>query len=151
MQTRQYDDFYMIKTGQEAAIHLLGSIDIAMPDVIPNGTAPAAPTNGATASTVDGDLNKDKKNFSGTHSTGFRFVLPRCDKLWPSDNLSPFVHRDILLKAELLRASYSHSSNAQLDTPYHTLATGCVPASTACMHVPSYSSSFQSYTSSKRV
>lgn len=33
-------------------------------------------TNGATAPTVDGDVSKDKKNFSGIHSTGFRFVLP---------------------------------------------------------------------------
>lgn len=43
-------------------------------DVIPNGTAPAAHTNGAATSTVDGEVDKDKKNFSGIHSTGFRFV-----------------------------------------------------------------------------
>lgn len=43
-------------------------------DVIPNGAVPATSTNGATASTVDGEGDKDKKNFSGIHSTGFRFV-----------------------------------------------------------------------------
>lgn len=40
-------------------------------DVVPNGTA--APTNGVAASAVaDGEVDKDKKNFSGIHSTGFR-------------------------------------------------------------------------------
>jgi ATP-dependent RNA helicase UAP56/SUB2 len=39
-------------------------------DVVPNGSSAAA-TNGATA----GDDEKDKKNFSGIHSTGFRCVL----------------------------------------------------------------------------
>lgn len=44
-------------------------------DVVPNGTA--VPTNGVAApATVDGEVEKDKKNFSGIHSTGFRFVLP---------------------------------------------------------------------------
>ena len=39
-------------------------------DVIGNGSAIAG-TNGAVASTFDGD-DKEKKNFSGIHSTGFR-------------------------------------------------------------------------------
>ena len=44
-------------------------------DVVPNGAA--APTNGVAASAaVDGEAEKDKKNFSGIHSTGFRSVLP---------------------------------------------------------------------------
>ncbi|KAG1777650.1 P-loop containing nucleoside triphosphate hydrolase protein, partial [Suillus placidus] len=42
-------------------------------DVIPNGAVPATSTNGAAASAVDGEGDKDKKNFSGIHSTGFRF------------------------------------------------------------------------------
>lgn len=40
-------------------------------DVVPNGAA--VPTNGAAApAAVDGEVEKDKKNFSGIHSTGFR-------------------------------------------------------------------------------
>lgn len=40
-------------------------------DVIPNGAA--VPTNGVPASAAaDGEVEKDKKNFSGIHSTGFR-------------------------------------------------------------------------------
>lgn len=43
-------------------------------DVVPNGAA--APSNGVTASAAaDGEVEKDKKNFSGIHSTGFRSVL----------------------------------------------------------------------------
>jgi hypothetical protein len=69
-------------------------------DVIPNGTAPAAPTNGAAASAADGEVDKDKKNYSGIHSTGFRFVLPpRCYKLWSSDNLSPFFSQGLLVES----------------------------------------------------
>lgn len=39
-------------------------------DVIPNGAAAAAVNGAVTA--VDGEVDKDKKNFSGIHSTGFR-------------------------------------------------------------------------------
>lgn len=40
-------------------------------DVVTNGAA--VTTNGAAASAaVDGEVDKDKKNFSGIHSTGFR-------------------------------------------------------------------------------
>ncbi|KAG1769644.1 P-loop containing nucleoside triphosphate hydrolase protein [Suillus occidentalis] len=78
-------------------------------DIIPNGTAPAAPTNGATASTVDGEVDKDKKNFSGIHSTGFR---------------------DFLLKAELLRAisdlGFEHPSEVQQE---------CIPQAVLGMDV----------------
>jgi ATP-dependent RNA helicase UAP56/SUB2 len=42
-------------------------------DFVPNGTA-ASTSNGATGA-VDGEGVKDKKNFSGIHSTGFRCVL----------------------------------------------------------------------------
>lgn len=42
-------------------------------DVIPNG-ATASTTNGAAAAAADGEGDKDKKNFSGIHSTGFRYV-----------------------------------------------------------------------------
>ncbi len=40
-------------------------------DIVPNGSAAAAATNGAATggAGADGD---DKKNFSGIHSTGFR-------------------------------------------------------------------------------
>ena len=41
-------------------------------DVITNG-ATAAASNGAAVAAADGD-EKEKKNFSGVHSTGFRFV-----------------------------------------------------------------------------
>ncbi|KIK47876.1 hypothetical protein CY34DRAFT_146598 [Suillus luteus UH-Slu-Lm8-n1] len=78
-------------------------------DVIPNGTAPAAHTNGAATSTVDGEVDKDKKNFSGIHSTGFR---------------------DFLLKAELLRAisdlGFEHPSEVQQE---------CIPQAVLGMDV----------------
>lgn len=46
-------------------------------DVVTNGGAAPSATNGAvsTAAAVDGEGEKDKKNFSGIHSTGFRYVL----------------------------------------------------------------------------
>ncbi|KAI6138704.1 hypothetical protein BKA82DRAFT_3989754, partial [Pisolithus tinctorius] len=64
-------------------------------DVVPNG---AAATNGAGVSaTADVDAEKEKKNFSGIHSTGFR---------------------DFLLKPELLRAisdlGFEHPSEGML-------------------------------------
>ncbi|KAF9243775.1 P-loop containing nucleoside triphosphate hydrolase protein [Melanogaster broomeanus] len=77
-------------------------------DVVPNGGA--APTNGAVASaTADGDVEKDKKNFSGIHSTGFR---------------------DFLLKPELLRAisdlGFEHPSEVQQE---------CIPQAVLGMDV----------------
>jgi hypothetical protein len=61
-------------------------------DVIPNGAVPATSTNGATASAADGEGDKDKKNFSGIHSTGFRFVSSLCcRKLCSSCKSSPFL------------------------------------------------------------
>ena len=47
-------------------------------DVVTNGAPAAAASNGAAAtaaSGADGDGEKDKKNFSGIHSTGFRYVI----------------------------------------------------------------------------
>lgn len=42
-------------------------------DVVLNGTV-ASSTNGAVAATaIDGEGEKEKKNFSGIHSTGFRY------------------------------------------------------------------------------
>ena len=46
-------------------------------DVVTNGAA-ATSTNGVpagSASAADADGDKDKKNFSGIHSTGFRYEL----------------------------------------------------------------------------
>ena len=43
-------------------------------DVVANGAPAAAAANGAAAPAADGD-EKDKKNFSGIHSTGFRLVV----------------------------------------------------------------------------
>jgi ATP-dependent RNA helicase UAP56/SUB2 len=44
-------------------------------DVVPNG-AKSTPSNGAApASTAPAAAEKDKKNFSGIHSTGFRSVF----------------------------------------------------------------------------
>ncbi|KAG1810088.1 P-loop containing nucleoside triphosphate hydrolase protein [Suillus plorans] len=78
-------------------------------DVIPNGTASAAPANGTAASAVDGEVYKDKKNFSGIHSTGFR---------------------DFLLKPELLRAisdlGFEHPSEVQQE---------CIPQAVLGMDV----------------
>ncbi|KAG2111321.1 P-loop containing nucleoside triphosphate hydrolase protein [Suillus discolor] len=78
-------------------------------DVIPNGAVPATSTNGAPASTVDGEGDKDKKNFSGIHSTGFR---------------------DFLLKPELLRAisdlGFEHPSEVQQE---------CIPQAVLGMDV----------------
>jgi len=40
--------------------------------------APSGPTLSATngvPTTADGDLDKEKKNFSGIHSTGFRYTM----------------------------------------------------------------------------
>jgi ATP-dependent RNA helicase UAP56/SUB2 len=39
---------------------------------IPNGASAPSAANGAVASGLDGEGDKDKKNFSGIHSTGFR-------------------------------------------------------------------------------
>ncbi|KAG2123580.1 P-loop containing nucleoside triphosphate hydrolase protein [Suillus clintonianus] len=78
-------------------------------DVIPNGTASAAVANGTAASAVDGEVDKDKKNFSGIHSTGFR---------------------DFLLKPELLRAisdlGFEHPSEVQQE---------CIPQAVLGMDV----------------
>ena len=46
-------------------------------DVVTNGAPATASANGAasaTAPAADGEGEKDKKNFSGIHSTGFRCV-----------------------------------------------------------------------------
>jgi ATP-dependent RNA helicase UAP56/SUB2 len=45
-------------------------------DIVPNGATGTLATNGAAtlaATRADGD-GKDKKNFSGIHSTGFRYA-----------------------------------------------------------------------------
>ncbi|KAG2142526.1 P-loop containing nucleoside triphosphate hydrolase protein [Suillus cothurnatus] len=78
-------------------------------DVIPNGTASTATANGAATSAADGDVDKDKKNFSGIHSTGFR---------------------DFLLKPELLRSisdlGFEHPSEVQQE---------CIPQAVLGMDV----------------
>ncbi|KAI6022605.1 P-loop containing nucleoside triphosphate hydrolase protein [Pisolithus marmoratus] len=76
-------------------------------DVVPNGSGA---TNGTIMSaTADGDAEKDKKNFSGIHSTGFR---------------------DFLLKPELLRAisdlGFEHPSEVQQE---------CIPQAVLGMDV----------------
>lgn len=43
-------------------------------DVVPNGASASATNGAAAAGGADGD-DKDKKNFSGIHSTGFRCAL----------------------------------------------------------------------------
>ncbi|CAL1696697.1 unnamed protein product [Somion occarium] len=81
-------------------------------DIVANGAAAPAATNGAVATTapaVDGEGDKDKKNFSGIHSTGFR---------------------DFLLKPELLRAisdlGFEHPSEVQQE---------CIPQAVLGMDV----------------
>lgn len=59
------------------------------------------PTVGTTASGVAGDEGKDKKNFSGIHSTGFRYAIFFSLFLTTFSNLT---RSDFLLKPELLRA-----------------------------------------------
>lgn len=81
-------------------------------DVIANG-ATASTSNGGVAGPVDGD-DKEKKNFSGIHSTGFRSVK------FENEILDWFIYaecRDFLLKPELLRAisdlGFEHPSEGE--------------------------------------
>jgi len=41
-------------------------------DLVPNTGTAAATTNGAPATSAGGEGEKDKKTFSGIHSTGFK-------------------------------------------------------------------------------
>jgi ATP-dependent RNA helicase UAP56/SUB2 len=43
-------------------------------DIVTNGTITSSATNGGIAAGIGDDGDKDKKNFSGIHSTGFRYV-----------------------------------------------------------------------------
>jgi ATP-dependent RNA helicase UAP56/SUB2 len=82
-------------------------------DVVTNGATGASASHGAVAhpggAILDGDGDKDKKNFSGIHSTGFR---------------------DFLLKPELLRAisdlGFEHPSEVQQE---------CIPQAVLNMDV----------------
>jgi ATP-dependent RNA helicase UAP56/SUB2 len=48
-------------------------------DVVPNGASAPSGTNGAASSGAgDGEGGGTGKNFSGVHSTGFRFVAAFC-------------------------------------------------------------------------
>lgn len=79
-------------------------------DVIANGSTAAS--NGAAAA-ADGD-EKEKKNFSGIHSTGFRYFLYYTSLNEPFSNC---CLRDFLLKPELLRAisdlGFEHPSEGE--------------------------------------
>jgi ATP-dependent RNA helicase UAP56/SUB2 len=66
-------------------------------DVIPNGAVAATSTNGAAASAVDGEGDKDKKNFSGIHSTGFRFIFLCDHKICSFANYLIFIFSQGLL------------------------------------------------------
>ena len=76
-------------------------------DVVANG-APVAAGNGTAvaAPAADGEGDKDKKNFSGIHSTGFRYVssAERSFNICTDVCHLALTHRDFLLKPELLRA-----------------------------------------------
>jgi len=78
-------------------------------DVVPNSAKVSTSNSGAAASTAAADGEKDKKNFSGIHSTGFR---------------------DFLLKPELLRAisdlGFEHPSEVQQE---------CIPQAVLGMDV----------------
>ncbi|KAF9015435.1 P-loop containing nucleoside triphosphate hydrolase protein [Cyathus striatus] len=78
-------------------------------DIVPNGSAAPSGTNGAPTAGGEGEGEKDKKNFSGIHSTGFR---------------------DFLLKPELLRAisdlGFEHPSEVQQE---------CIPQAVLGMDV----------------
>ena len=84
-------------------------------DVVANG-APAQASNAAaaTAPAADGTAD-DKKNFSGIHSTGFRYVVV-CPARWVLQFTTPAT-RDFLLKPELLRAisdlGFEHPSEGE--------------------------------------
>jgi hypothetical protein len=59
-------------------------IDYYEDDVAANGAPAAAGGNGvAVAGATDGEGDKDKKNFSGIHSTGFRYL--NNDMSWKFD------------------------------------------------------------------
>lgn len=45
-------------------------------DIVTNGAITSSATNGGIVSGVGDDGDKDKKNFSGIHSTGFRYAQP---------------------------------------------------------------------------
>ena len=72
-------------------------------------------TNGAPATNGAVDDGKDKKNFSGIHSTGFRYVVV-CPARWVLQFTTPAT-RDFLLKPELLRAisdlGFEHPSEGE--------------------------------------
>ncbi|KAG6919552.1 Suppressor of the cold-sensitive snRNP biogenesis mutant brr1-1 [Tephrocybe rancida] len=78
-------------------------------EIVPNGSSAPSATNGAAASGTGEGEDKDKKNFSGIHSTGFR---------------------DFLLKPELRRAisdlGFEHPSEVQQE---------CIPQAVLGMDV----------------
>ena len=76
-------------------------------DVVTNGAPAAAASNGAVSTTApagDSEGDKDKKNFSGIHSTGFRCVMLGLRYGWLRGFDTRRLDRDFLLKPELLRA-----------------------------------------------
>jgi len=90
-------------------------------DDVPTGTAVAVANGAASgAATADGD-DKDKKNFSGIHSTGFRYVFSVSPM--PITRFDSFcLDRDFLLKPELLRAisdlGFEHPSEGEALSGY---------------------------------
>ena len=64
-------------------------------EVTTNGAAVTSSTSAvaASASAADGEGDKDKKNFSGIHSTGFRYVffVPRRVRGCDSPTSPPFT------------------------------------------------------------
>ncbi|KAJ3724256.1 hypothetical protein DFJ43DRAFT_1157787 [Lentinula guzmanii] len=86
---------------------------------------PAATSNGAVNGAADGD-EKDKKNFSGIHSTGFRYTQSPFSVL----SIADAELRDFLLKPELLRAisdlGFEHPSEVQQE---------CIPQAVLGMDV----------------
>lgn len=83
-------------------------------DVVPNGASALATNGAAAASGAAGD--DGRRDFSGIHSTGFRYAFVR--RCFASTSLSFSIFRDFLLKPELLRAisdlGFEHPSEGKL-------------------------------------
>ena len=75
-------------------------------DVVANGAPAQAASAVAVAQPAAGGAAEDKKNFSGIHSTGFRYVssAERSFDICTDVCHLALTHRDFLLKPELLRA-----------------------------------------------
>ena len=89
-------------------------------DIVPNGGSVPSAGHGATSG--DAESDKDKKNFSGIHSTGFRYTYKLLTSLHLLTKWMVFSSRDFLLKPELRRAisdlGFEHPSEGMFHIPW---------------------------------